>query len=178
MRPTFRPTWPVARLASHLIPLQNSRVRRFPGAPTTLFCRATKLIVSMRLFLWRHRPPPVRHRGAYAGPFSDAGAWEWRPRPQSADRIPDLTPKALLELGDPTSIHCRRPQPLLRLHEAVRAPKTTCTGDPRCNFQRRSIAPAQRSWSQEHGSCRQPGAPTRQRTIRPAPPQTRPRWGP
>jgi hypothetical protein len=37
MRPTFRPTGPVARLASHLIPLQNSGVRRFPGAPTTLF---------------------------------------------------------------------------------------------------------------------------------------------
>jgi hypothetical protein len=40
MRPTFRPTWPVAGLASHLICLQNSRVRRFPGAPTTLFGRA------------------------------------------------------------------------------------------------------------------------------------------
>ena len=39
-RPTFRPTGPVGRLASHLIRLQNSGVRRFPGAPTTLFGRA------------------------------------------------------------------------------------------------------------------------------------------
>jgi len=31
--PKKRPTWPVARLASYLFRLQNSRVRRFPGAP-------------------------------------------------------------------------------------------------------------------------------------------------
>jgi hypothetical protein len=35
-RPTFRPTRVVARLASHLILLQNFRVRRSPSAPTGL----------------------------------------------------------------------------------------------------------------------------------------------
>src|SRR5262249_43973294 len=44
-RPTFRPTWPLAGLASRLIPLQNSRVRRVPGAPTTLFGHAIILFM-------------------------------------------------------------------------------------------------------------------------------------
>jgi len=45
-RPTFRPTWTVAR---PLILVQNSRMRRSPSAPARLFTRAVTLQIRLRL---------------------------------------------------------------------------------------------------------------------------------